>query len=581
MKKIGEQKAYKGIAYSVILNLLFFIPFLSLYTLHYEMPDNLTYAQFIAEGSYTFDYMGFFVCAFYGLIQKIIYPLNAFVFMHLFFCLASFVSITFVFLRKFNWIFATLATLLINAFYAVSHYGNISFTRDPALFCVAGFLLIIHFVDKKRWILPVALGAFLIILGSMYRFLVFEVSVLFAVAFVLGKSLNEFFATDKKERNIKKLFSVIFEKRRFIVAVLLVVVCFAFQFVSIAINTSTPDLEYYREYTYARQAVYDYPIPEYSECKEEYDKINFDENDIKMLREWYIDDEGAFTLENLKELKNIQEKYYSENKDYVDIIKNMVVTEIANVRGIGDKGVALFGFCIVLLPFFVIMKKRSYFIPLLFVGSVFAVYLYLWNTGRIPPYRGVYMLWISAEVYLLYSFSLSDTKQFFANIYNKKKTIVTLLISAFVVLSSAMGFYLSITANYTLPTYNEVDSTAELKEYFESNKDKKFELSRACGLDTAENNVFYIPERTSIDEQSFSFINTYYRYENYTNHMKEFGTDNMYSNLLNDDVYFVCSVNNDHVQMMNDYLNKYYSNDNSIKYSAVDKVGNYMIYKFA
>lgn len=580
-KSTDKRGMCKIVAFSAIINLIVFLLFMCFYTLHYEMPDNLGYSQYIAEGDYTFGQMGYFICAFFGLIQKIIYPFNAFVFMHLFFSFVAFVSVTVVFMCKFNKVFAVLATLLFNAFYAVSHYGNISFTRDPALFCVAGFLLVVHFVNKKEWKIPIAIGTLLVLVGSMYRFRVFEVSVLLVAILVFGQSLTQYFSIEKASRNIKKFFAVLFEKKRLIVAILLVALCYSTQGISYLINTSTPELAYYREYTMIRAKVFDYPIPDYQECKEEYDKINFDANDVEMLRAWYLDDEGAFTLDNLKEIRKIQQNYFSEHRDYVRLVKNMITTELANAKALGDKGVAMFGFGVLVLAFIVVMKKRAYFVPLFLSVVIFGLYIVLWNTERVPPFRGVYMLWVSAQAYMLYSFSLSDAKPFFVKLLNEKRKVTTAIISVAVTLTSALGFYLSIASNYTLPSYSNVDTSVELKEYFEENKDKKFELSRATGLTDTNNNVLYITETVYKDNQSYFFNNTYYRYENYERHMREFGTDNMYSNLLNDNVYFVCNTENDHSKIMNTYLNKYYGNSDNISYTAVDSFKNYVIYKFA
>ena len=268
------------------------------------------------------------------------------------------------------------------------------------------------------------------------------------------------------------------------------------------------------------------------ECKSEYDKIDFDENDIAMLRAWYLDDNGAFTLDHLKAIKKIRDEYYTQHKDYFALLKEMVITELSDVKAIGDKGVALFGFAIVLLPFLVTMKKRYYVIPIFLCLIISILYFYLWNTGRNLPFRGVYMLWICSEVYLLYSFSPTRLKNYCYRISDKK--VLKVLLAFILIVSSLLGFFLSIIANYTTIRF-----------------DNKY-------------SIFYILKDTETEKQIYSFNNTYYRYKNYERHMSEFGTNNMYENLLNDNVYFVCTPENDHSRIMKDYLTKYYNNHHSV-----------------
>ena len=208
VNRVNSKQILKKVIYCFVLNLLVLFLFLVFYSLSYEMPDNLAYAQFIAEGDYTFDYMGYLICAFIGIIQKIIYPINAFIVFHLLFSYISFVIITFVFVDKFKNFIGTLFSVLLLSFYAVSHYGNVSFTRDPALFCCAGFLLILHY-SSKHCVTPLIIGVLMIVIGSMYRFLVFEVCVLITAVYIFADSVSSFLSV-KKQSVVLKRFSPFF-----------------------------------------------------------------------------------------------------------------------------------------------------------------------------------------------------------------------------------------------------------------------------------------------------------------------------------------------------------------------------------
>ena len=86
-----KKNFFKIVLYSVGMNAVLVLVYLLFYTFKVEMPDNLAYAQFIAEGDYTFDYMDFFISAGIGLLQKLIYPINAFVIAHFAFSFFLFV----------------------------------------------------------------------------------------------------------------------------------------------------------------------------------------------------------------------------------------------------------------------------------------------------------------------------------------------------------------------------------------------------------------------------------------------------------------------------------------------------------
>lgn len=530
----------KIIVYSAFINILLLAAYLAFCSFYIEIPDNIAYSQFIAEGDYTFDYMDFFVCAFIGLIQKITYPLNAFVAVHFCFSYISFFVITFVFVHKFKYFYGTLLTIMIMSFYAVSHYGNLSFTRDAGLFCAAGFLLIVHFSEKKKCMVLLTVGGLLVLIGAQYRFQVFLVSSCIVAVFMFAESIALMTGETRKEK-ILSAFHLLFERRRLVSLLSVLFLCIVMHCGSVFINTSTPELSYYREYTYARQVVYDYPIPDYDDCKEEYDKIGFDQNDIDMNRAWYLDDSGAFTLTNLKELKTIRDDYSAQNKDCFQLMTKIISNEIGNLRGLGDKGIALFGFIVIISSFFLLMKKQYYYIPVCLSLAIFVFYYYLWNTDRNPPYRAVYMLWISSSIFILYSFRVDRLNKLWKKLANKQ-IIRGALISG-VLLFATLGFYLSGIANFGTSKYNVHDYS-----------------------------VFLFEENSEIKKQTANFVNTYYQYTNTLRHMAEFGTDNMYSNLLNANVFFVCNSNEDHSDMMREYLVKYY--EDNIKCKKIVTINN-------
>ena len=359
----------------------------------------------------------------------------------------------------------------------------------------------------------------------------------------------------------------------------MVALCFGINISENFIVKQNDGLSYYCEYTAARSAVWDYPIPDYEQCKEEYDKIGIDANDIEMLRQGYLDDKGAFSLEKLKEIKSIQQNYNSQNKSYIGILKNMIVDEIGGMRALADKGIALFAFGIIFLSFIILMKKRNYFIPLFLGISVFGFYYYLWFSSKVP-YRAVYVLLLAATVYLLYSFSITEFKCIFSRLYFKYRKVNLAVLLLLAIPLFLVGNYLSNKSNVCFDCFRVSQDQMDLQKYIDDNKDKKLELSRTVSLPKGVDSIIYV-SRESVTENSIYYNCTYGKLPYYMQEVKNFGTDNLYSYLLEDGVYFVDDSSNPQTDMMKTYLEKYYGSGNNISVQKTDVVGEYYIYKFS
>lgn len=567
------------LGYSVALNMFILILFLCFTQLRYEIEDNQQYSIFIANGEYHIYFVNYFFCMVVGAIQELIYPLNAFSLSMVFLGYCSFVLITRVMLDKFNLVITTCIVLFLNGFFAVNHYQTVSFTLTPAILCAAGYLGIVHFSMLRKHILGMSISGLLVFIGSLIRFKIFGASTVVAVFWVIGWAVVECYKSEQTKKRLNIFLNSIFQKKRMIVVLIVMIACFASEYVHLSINMSTGDLAYYARYTIARSTVWDYPIPDYKECPNDYDAIDIDENDILLLRKGYMDDEGAFSLEKLSAIANIQTQYNRRNsKSLSSIIKTMIVSELGNMRGIGDKGIACFAVAIIIILFLLIMKKRNYFIPFFLMLITFILYLYLWTTLKVP-FRAVYEIWICSAVFLFYSFSWEELKDIVKNIYNfRKRTCLGIIIILSVGISAA-GFYLSRLANYTIVTYSNVDTTAELRKYIVEHSEEKFEFSRSCGLVDVINNVYYVSKSDYLKNyQGFSC--TYYRHPDYMREIEAFGTDNMYSNLLKDSVYFVDSDRAPVVENMRIYLEKYYAKGHAVTYFLMSKKSDCLIYKF-
>lgn len=183
-------------------------------------------------------------------------------------------------------------------------------------------------------------------------------------------------------------------------------------------------------------------------------------------------------------------------------------------------------------------------------------------------------------IFLLYNIQNDYLKEKIGRLF--KKGFFRKVIAA--VLCASMLFtccFVSVKKNTYYSSYvsNQNDDQEQLK-HFICNSDYKFELPlRMGGLSSTENNVIH-PVYYSA-KKSLKFFITYYKSTIYYKLTSEFGTDNMYRSLLEDNVCFVDKNDSDtQVDYMLNYLNKYYSKSKSVRYKLLKDCGNYSVYKF-
>lgn len=571
-----SNKTIKKLLYSVGLSIFMLFIFLLTNDINYEIADNQTFSQYIADGEYTILFIGYFLTTFCGFVQHFIYPINAFVLIHLVLAFISFTSVTYVFMDKFGIKLGTLPSVFTICFFGVSHYSTISFTRLPGLLCTAGFLCIIHFIYKNKGLFGVVFGGFLITVGSFYRFKIFETALVIAVLFVMALSTSEHFSFSNPDRSFVSLLKRVFEPKRIIACIVVTALCFGFNFISKTINTSSNELKYFKEWTTYRSSVWDYAIPKYEEAREAYDKIGIDENDLLMLENGYMDNDGAFSKEKLKEIRDIQAELGYNKLSGFELLKTMVLSEFANMRGLGDKGIAALFFGMITFVFLILFQKRTYFIPLSLLTSIFIFYTYLWSSSRVP-FRAVYVLWVSAIIYLLYSFNFDNLRSVFGTLFKKKRVIVACISFVLSIVLSISGFALTGLSNDAL-TSHERNEKSELQKYVESNPNEKFLCTRGSSIPKQTQGNILLFEEEITNAKTYSC--TYYAHPHNKEILSEFGLENIYSGLLEKDVYLIDRETVGHVDMFKNYLQKHYGEGKMVEYELHKQIAGFNIYKF-
>ena len=572
-------KQHKNTIFSFSINAVIFILFLLFSSFHYDMADTMVFSEHIASGDNYIIFTNYLLCWLAGVLQKLIYPVNAYVLIELIVSFIAFCAITYVLTDKFNSFCSGCTTIVLYAFFGVNHYATASFTLTAALLSVSGLFCLFHFVMKDKSIIGIIVGIVLSVFGSMYRFNVFiTVFFIFGLYYIV---YNLVISKSKFSLKMKKFFNL-----KFIVAFILLITCaFSCKTISSFVY-NFPEMQYYSEYTSARSNVYDYYIPTYSEAKSDYDKIGVSENDLVMLQKLYMDDEGAFSIEKIKSIDQVKSKYYKSISLFTTI-KNMVKIEALDALfGFNDKGMLIWIFAIALIILLITMKKRYYFIPIVLLFGVGVIYLYLWIIQRCV-YRVVYGPVFAAVLCMIYSINVKDIREWVKKFYNKMYSNITMKkrvhagFLAFVLLFSAVVLPISFHGNlYMEGASSHPDGYDEMISYIKSNPDKKFEFSKVSMptvKDQCENPlIINVPNSY---KNTITFDGTYYRDISSNKAIKDFGTNNLYRNLINNDnVYFVDSKQSTDMKYFEIYLNEHYSKDNTIKMIPVKTIGSYTFY---
>ncbi len=566
----------KNIFFSIVFNVVLLAVSLVFFQVHFDIPDDALFARNINDGLFEILYINHYLVRVIKLLQDVIYPINAYTVINIVLSYFSMVSITYVLTDKFDMKKSAFMTGFIYCIFGSSIYNTISFTRLPAIISLAGFMLIIHFAKQKNGFFGMIIGIVLCVLSSMYRYNVFLLVLGVSCVFVFSLSINEYFDKEKTERKFVDFFKILFEPKRIVAALVVFVVAFSCNNVSKMVDKSTEEMQYYAQYTSLRSAVWDYQLPDYENYSDEYDKIDIDENDLAMLRLACFDDlENSLTIEKLQGLNSLKKHYYQN--DINSILRNMkqvVIYEISMLLSIDIEFISLTGFGLVIVLYLLTNNKKKFFAPLLMISAVGVCFLYMWYINR-TVFRANYAFILSATTYLMYLFDFSNSKILFKN--RTRKIITTICIAAI----SVTGLIASQSRNKCEKDYPLSKEDKQFVEYMTSHTNNKYGMigveSFYIGLIDNIDDAFHI-EKTDYDLNCFVAAGMFYRSPAYNYLLEQFGTDNFYEYLLEDNVYLVVDNDNDVSEVVKTYLEKHYADGKTVDLTKIDTFGKYIIY---
>lgn len=85
----------------------------------------------------------------------------------------------------------------------------------------------------------------------------------------------------------------------------------------------SPDYRYYMEYSYLRSAVLDGQLPDYGDCRKEFEEAGLSENDYMLIRKWCFADRSFFTPERMRQAGDIIENWRSAHRPDMEELKSL------------------------------------------------------------------------------------------------------------------------------------------------------------------------------------------------------------------------------------------------------------------
>lgn len=573
-----EKERY-ALLVSILINVLFLVGVVAVVGVHYGMSDDWFIARNIADGSYNMAFCNYFIQVVSVLLQKLIYPYNAFMILQVFFGFVSLTTISYILLDCFKVKKGIWLVLFINCVFAAKAYATITFTATAGFLMVAGGFLMLWAYHEKKHIGYSIFGIVLVLFGYFYRHQVFySILAVFGV-FIVGSVL----AKVDKGNFFKSLFKVIREiltVKTVALVLAMFVLVFSCKYISTSMVYSTEDMEYYRQFNSARSKVVDWPIGDYDANAEEYKSLGISKNDYNMLLGWYFDDEGYSDVETLKKIGDLADV----NVDVVNRVKSMVYTLIMDLVTFEQDGILMLAYLIVAVVMLILYKKSW-----LFVGatafSIGLLYTYLYINGRVR-FRLVVGFFLAAIVLLIYAARFLEKRKFADKlskdgVFAKVRKVILTTVSVIVLVAFALITNLKMAPSLFTEVRTE---TSNLSNYISSTEGKVFALSpKSFSLlrdSTVVADLLYIGDNEMLSKCVY-YGSPYYAHPSYNRLLADVGVENLYTDIVDNEMFYFMGKEDcysydgekyNEVDMLVTYLNEQYGDRGEYIYQFVDRI---------
>lgn len=209
----------------------------------------------------------------------------------------SFAAIFFVFFQRFGIRNAWIPIFLLAFYFGSQYFTILQFSRTAGIACTAGMLLLLYSAESsKRWP-SVIIGLMLCVVGSFYRFDVFEMLLIpfcGAGAFAVFSYL--------KQREWLSIFRIM------LFFGLMLLLCSIFNAYDENCYSEDPNWSDFREFNTLRSELLDRGFPDYDKNEELYESLNISKDDLILFTNWDFDDPDIFNIDSMRKLVAAKEK---------------------------------------------------------------------------------------------------------------------------------------------------------------------------------------------------------------------------------------------------------------------------------
>ena len=544
---------------AIAVNIVILVVTLICTDLAYETNDDYVMSLRMVDGYPYFTFLNYFFAKAVIGIQSFMPGYNAFVITQMALSFAAFTLLAKLFFDTADrsgankWV--RLAAVFGIAAFAIDQYCAVQFTKTAVLLLVAGSIIITDTLIKKRGAGYLAAGFFLLYAGACLRFTHMLVAVGFTGIFLLAWVVMN--------RSSLKPCGY-FRKGRvavYIATAVLLLGTLGVNAASSVANNSTEELANYWEYDIYRTYVTDFPVySSYEENAEEYEKAGISENDLYLMKNWYIDYDGAASTENLKKIYSIYEKTDSAKRSFKSAARTFVRETIGNVKGPNKRGMHIIMLVLLGLAALLAYKPKYAWYVVLVALFTILLYVYLYYIGR-PAYRATYAADAGATLWLLYYISGamadSDVTDKACGIMRKPAFAVVSIILAVVFLAGQLPAYNSYQS---LKASNEGGlMSEEMTEFISENPDNLYVYGRG---QKGASKYYVTPARVPEDGDQTNAIGfgSWGSDSPYIlDKLGRFGVSNVFSDTIDNPSVFVFEGGNKN--RLEEYLNKWYAED--------------------
>ena len=373
-----KKKRYLSIS---LISLVFFLACIILGRLKYSTNDD-TIMNLIAAGAFgeSSQYLVYNNIIF-GYVLKVLYTMipgvNWYLWSYLIFNLFSVIVISAVLTDGFSLPVTAFITSALNLLFAYDFYTEIQFTQNASFYAIAGCVLLLSLVLKRKRSIPgIVTSTLLISMGVMARAAGAGIVLPFLGTVMLF--IPCFFKKELKNALIT-----------FAAPIAAVLICLLANYWAYYMN---PDWKYFMEWNTIMVEKCDHGNYNFNWDKEAYLEAGFTETDFQLLDQWVWNDTEYFNLDKLRTMQKIGQ---GTRKDKLRLDPEVFKYTFQKLVETPKYGASSVVFVLLLLFSLLFLKKRYKLLLVIQTAWIFVLYYVLTCSKRIM-WRVESGVWLSA-----------------------------------------------------------------------------------------------------------------------------------------------------------------------------------------